>query len=257
MKLAVNNFIAALRKRTKQLGLWLSLSSNYSAEVIAPSGFDWVLIDMEHSPNDLSSVLAQLQVFQSYPLAAVVRPPSNDPVMVKRLLDIGAQALLFPMIQNVAEARLAVSSCRYPPRGIRGVAGSSRATRFGRVSDYIERVEDETAVILQLETVAALQNAEQIAAVDGVTAVFFGPADIAADLGVIGQPMSNVVWDEILPVANRLIEKGIPVGTLVLDAEFAAKLLNDGFSFVACGADTALLAAASDQLLEKVKAKLE
>jgi len=253
MNLVTNSFASGLTKQEKQIGLWVSLSNNYVAEVLAHSGYDWVLIDMEHSPNDLQTVLGQLQAFAQGDTVALVRPPWNDHVIVKRILDLGAQGLLFPMIQSVEEAELAVASTRYPPKGVRGVAGSTRATKFGRIKDYANNVEMQTPVIMQLETRSALQQAEQIANVDGVDAIFFGPADIAADIGLVGQSLSDKVWELIMPVARQLIAKGVPVGTLVLDSDFASKLLNQGFSFVACGADSALLANSADQLLANVK----
>jgi 4-hydroxy-2-oxoheptanedioate aldolase len=253
MKLAANAFTHAIRSGRKQIGLWTSLSSNFTAEVIAPSGYDWVLIDMEHSPNDLNTVMSQLQVYASGSTVAIVRPEWNDPVSVKRLLDIGAPGLLLPMVQTVAEAERAVAATRYPPRGGRGVSGSTRANSFGRVADYFRRIEDETAVIVQLETKSAVAQAESIAAVDGVTGVFFGPADIAADMGRLGKPMDPKVWDLIMPAARNLIGKGVPVGTFVLDPKFAAKLLSAGFTFVACGSDAMLLACGADALLAKVK----
>ncbi len=253
MKLPVNPFTQAIKKGEKQIGLWVGYGSNFAAEIIAGAGYDWVVIDMEHSPNDYNSVMSQLQAFSDYPTTAIVRPDWNDTVKVKRLLDIGSNGLLFPMVQNVEEAEKAVAATRYPPRGVRGVSGSTRAAKFGRITDYFQRIEEETTIILQLETIEALNNAEEIAAVDGVHGVFFGPSDIAADLGKIGKPMDQEVWDHILPVAEKLIDKGIPVGTLVLDPAFSAKLLNDGFTFVACGMDTALLARSSEALLTSVK----
>ena len=248
-----NPFLAALRAGKQQLGIWISLSSPFAAEVVAGAGFDWALIDMEHSPNDLTSVMGQLQVFASYPTTALVRPEWNDAVLVKRLLDIGTPGLLFPMVQSVAEAVKAVASTRYPPRGIRGVSSSTRANRFGRVPDYFAKVEEETAILLQVETRAAVALASEIGAVDGVTGVFFGPADIAADMGLLGQPMHNDVWDLILPAAQKLIAAGVPVGTLVVDAGFARKLLDQGFTCVACGVDTAILARGADALLTSMK----
>ena len=154
MNLPANPFARALKSRDKQIGLWISLASNIAAEVTAHAGFDWALIDMEHSPNDYRSVLGQLQVFAGSDTTALVRVEWNDTVAVKKLLDIGAQGLLFPMIQNVEEARRAVAATRYPPKGVRGVSGTTRATRYGRVKDYLARVEEETAVLLQVETQA-------------------------------------------------------------------------------------------------------
>ncbi len=253
MKFAQNKFTHAIAAGDKQIGLWISLASPFVAEVTAPAGYDWALIDMEHSPNDYFTVLGQLQAFAATQTTAIVRPEWNNPVIVKRLLDLGVPGLLFPMIQTVEEAQLAVSATRYPPHGIRGVSGATRATKFGRISDYVARVEDETTVILQLETAAAIGRAVDIASVDGVSGIFFGPADIAADIGLVGQPMHRDVWDLIRPAAQALIAKGIPVGTLVMDTEFAAELLNDGFTFVACASDSGLLAKASDAALAAVK----
>lgn len=253
MLLASNSFTAALKAHEKQIGLWISLASNFSAEVVAPAGYDWALIDMEHSPNDYFSVLGQLQAFAASETTAIVRVEWNDAVAVKRLLDLGAPGLLFPMIQSVEEARQAVSATRYPPHGIRGVSGATRATKFGRVSDYTARIEAETAVLLQLETRAAVEQAEAIADVSGVSGVFFGPADIAADIGKLGKPMDPDVWALIKPAAQKLIAKGMPVGTLVLDPVFAAELLNEGFTFVACGTDASILARGADALLAQVR----
>ena len=256
MKLATNAFAQALKAVKKQVGLWISLSSNFVAEVTAPAGYDWALIDMEHSPNDYFSVLWQLQVFAASNTTAIVRADWNDTVIVKRLLDLGAPGILFPMIQSVEEAQSSVSATRYPPHGVRGVSGATRATKFGRVTDYVDRIEDETAVLLQLETRHAVEQAEAISDVDGISGIFFGPADIAADIGKVGKPMDPEVWALIKPAAQKLMAKGVPVGTLVLDPAFATELLNEGFSFVSCGTDASLLAKASDQLLATVKGGL-
>ncbi|MGR3640986.1 HpcH/HpaI aldolase family protein [Alterinioella nitratireducens] len=256
MNLPANPFARALKSRDKQIGLWISLASNIAAEVTAHAGFDWALIDMEHAPNDYRSVLGQLQVFAGSDTTALVRVEWNDTVAVKKLLDIGAQGLLFPMIQSVEEARRAVAATRYPPKGVRGVSGTTRATRYGRVKDYLARVEEETAILLQVETQAALDAAEDIAAVDGVDGIFFGPADIGADMGLLGNPMHPDIWARIRPVAKALMARGMPVGTLVTDPGFAAELMDEGFTFVACGLDTGLLARASDKLLADVKAHM-
>ena len=257
MKLATNPFTHALAAQKKQIGLWITLSSPFAAEVTAPSGFDWVLIDMEHSPNDYFSVLGQLQVYASTPTTAIVRAEWNDPVMVKRLLDLGAPGLLFPMIQTVQEAQKAVAATRYPPRGLRGFSGASRATKFGRLSDYASRIEDETTVLLQVETADAVARASEIGAVDGVHGIFFGPGDIAADIGKVGKPMDPDVWALIRPAADKLIAAGVPVGTLVQDPAFAADLLKAGFTFVACGTDVVLLARAADGLLAQMRQRLD
>lgn len=257
MKMAPNAFLAAIRAGRPQIGLWISLSHNYAAEVVASAGYDWLLVDMEHAPSDMATVLGQLQAIAAHGSTAIVRPPWNDAVMVKRLLDMGAPGLLFPMVQSVQEAQAAVAACRYPPQGVRGVAGSIRANNFGRITDYYARAGDETAVLVQVETRAAVAQALDIGQVGGVDGVFFGPADIAADMGLLGKHMSQEVWDLILPAARKLLDAGIPVGTLVTDPVFAAKLLSDGFTFVACGTDTNLLAKGADALLAQMRAATE
>jgi len=256
MELPENRFTSAITAGEKQVGLWISLCNNFAAEVVSTAGYDWALIDMEHSANDYFSVLGQLQVFAASPTTALVRVEWNDAIAVKRLLDLGAPGLLFPMIQSVEEAEQAVAATRYPPRGIRGVSGSTRATAFGRIPDYVARIEDETTVLLQLETCAAVEQAEAIGAVEGVSGIFFGPADIATDIGKVGKPMDPDVWALIKPAAQKLIAKGMPVGTLVTDPSFAADLLNEGFTFVAIATDTGLLARAADIALAQAKGAL-
>jgi len=249
MKLATNTFLKAIRAGQPQIGLWVSLSSGFAAEAVAGAGFDWYLVDTEHSPTELASVMAQLQVFAAYGGTALVRPDWNDTVKVKRLLDIGAPGLLFPMVQSPEEAARAVSASRYPPRGVRGVSGTTRANNFGRITDYFTRIEAETAVLVQIETTAALAQAVEIGTVDGVDGVFFGPADIAADMGLLGQPMHADVWNAVREAARRLTAAGVPVGTLVSDTGFARNLITEhGFTFVACGADAGLLARGADAL---------
>jgi len=255
MKLAPNRFLAGLRANQPQIGLWLSLASPFSTETVAGAGFDWALIDMEHSPNELGSVLAQLQALAPYKTTAIVRPDWNDAVKVKRLLDIGAPGLLFPMVQSPTEAAAAVAATRYPPQGIRGVSVATRANAFGRVSDYFDRVDQETAVLVQVETRAAIDMAVEIGGVTGVDGVFFGPADIGADLGILGQPMHPGVWQVILPAARRLVAAGIPVGTLVSDPAFARNLIaKEKFTFVACGSDLGILARGADNLCKTMRA---
>ena len=254
MKLAENRFKRGLEAGEAQLGLWISLCSNVAAEVVAPAGFDWALIDTEHSANDYFSVLSQLQVFAAYPATTpIVRVEWNDAVAVKRMLDLGAPGLLFPMIQSAEEAKAAVAATRYPPDGVRGVALSTRATKYGRVSDYAARAAEETAVLLQVETREGLDHVAEIAAVEGVTGIFFGPSDIAASLGRLGKPNDPDVWEAIREAAEIVKAAGVPAGTLVQDAGFARQLVDEGFAFVACGTDAGLLARAADNLLNDVK----
>ncbi|MCP4208415.1 MAG: HpcH/HpaI aldolase/citrate lyase family protein [Shimia sp.] len=249
-----NPFLTAIRAGKPQIGLWVSLGDPLTTEVVAGAGYDWLLLDMEHGAGELADVQAQLQVIKGYNSTAIVRPDWTDPAKIKRLMDMGAPGLLFPMVQNADEAAAAVAATRYPPKGTRGFGGTTRATGFGRDKGYTTTVEDNTAVLVQVESLQALENVEAIASVDGVDGVFFGPADIAADMGYLGQAMHDDVWSKILPAAMRLISKKIPVGTLVRDVAFARRLLSAGFTFVACGSDAGLLANAADSLLEDVKA---
>ena len=254
MKFPENTFLDGLREGRQQIGYWVALGNNISAEVVATSGFDWLLVDMEHAPADVSCVLGQLQAIAPHGSAAMVRAPWNDTVMIKRLLDIGALNLMIPMVQSVEEAKAAVAATRYPPEGVRGVAGSMRATQFGRVKDYHAQANDRIGLILQLETQAAVAQAVEIGSVPGVDGVFFGPADIGADMGLLGQTGAAEIWDVIRAAADDLRAAGIPAGTLTTDPALAVELLNEGFAFVACGLDTDVLAKASDALLAKVKA---
>lgn len=184
-----NAFKDAIKAGRPQIGLWLGLTSSYSAELLAGAGFDWLLIDGEHAPNSVQTIPAQLQAIAPYPSQPVVRPSWNDPVQIKQLLDIGAQTLLVPMVQNADEARLAVKATRYPPAGIRGVGSAlARASRWNRVPDYLHQANDAMCVLVQIETREALNNLPQILDVEGVDGVFIGPADLSADMGFSGNP---------------------------------------------------------------------
>ncbi|MEM8811435.1 MAG: aldolase/citrate lyase family protein [Pseudomonadota bacterium] len=255
--LKTNTFKAAIKAGQPQVGLWISLCSNYAAEATAYAGFDWALLDMEHSPNELGIVLSQMQAFADSSTMTLVRPMWNDPVLVKRLLDAGAPGLLFPMIQSPEEAQAAVAATRYPPKGIRGVGMTHRGNRFGHSKDYFDRIEDELCVLVQVETRSALDQVEAIASVDGVDGVFFGPADISADYGKLGQPNDPEIWTIIKAAAAKVRALGKPVGTLVGSAEKGIELLNDGFAFVACGTDLGLLVRSADALAASVKKGLK
>lgn len=248
-----NQFKAALKRGDTQVGMWVSNPDAMNAEVVAGAGYDWALCDMEHAPNSYADVGRQLQAFAGSPTTPLVRPIWNDPLHVKQLMDMGAPGLLFPMVQSVAEAELAVASTRYPTRGIRGAAGITRATNYGRDKTYKADVERETCILIQLESLSALAQGEDIAAVDGVDGIFFGPADISADMGHGGNPAVPEVWAAIMPVAEKLMARGVPVGTLTLNPDQAKDLFAAGFTFVACGLDLAVLARGLDGLLADVR----
>jgi len=253
MELPQNGFKRALQAGKAQIGLWSSLSSSYTVEVIAGAGFDWILLDMEHSPNDLESALAQLQAAAPYPTHPVVRVPWNDMVSIKRVLDIGAQSLLVPYVSTADEARAAVSYTRYPPAGVRGVAGTTRATRFGRVKDYARRAQEELCLLVQVETQQALDNIEAICAVEGVDGVFIGPADLHASLGYTGEIANPKVKPLIDSAIQRIRKAGKAPGILTPNEADARHWLQCGGLFVAVGADVGILARGAEALAAKFK----
>jgi len=253
MDIPANPFKRALRANKLQIGLWCSLSSHYATELVAGSGFDWILLDTEHSPNDLESVLQQLQAAAPYPAHPVVRVPWNDMVTIKRYLDIGAQSLLIPYVQNSDEAKAAVAHTRYPPGGVRGVAGATRATRFGRVKDYAKRAHEEICVLVQVETQTALDNLERIAAVDGVDGVFIGPADLHASLGYAGETNNPKVMPVIDDAIRRIRKAGKAPGILTGVEGDARRWIDCGGLFVAVGADTGVLARGTEALAAKFR----
>jgi len=255
MDLPQNPFKGALKSNKTQIGLWSSLSSNYSVEVIAGAGFDWILLDCEHSPNDLESLLAQLQAAAPYATHPVVRVPWNDMVNIKRVLDVGAQSLLIPYVSTAEEARAAVSYTRYPPAGVRGVAGTTRATRFGRIKDYARRAHEEICVLVQVETQAAVDNIEAICAVEGVDGVFIGPADLHASLGYTGEIANPKVKPMIDEAIKRIRKAGKAPGILTTVEADARRWLECGALFVAVGSDVGILARGAESQADKFKAK--
>jgi len=253
MDLPQNAFKRALKAGKPQIGLWSSLSSNYTVEVIAGAGFDWIVLDSEHSPADLENLLTQLQAAAPYPTHPVVRVPWNDMVTMKRVLDIGAQTLLVPYVSTAAEARNAVSYTRYPPTGARGVAGTTRATRFGRVKDYAKRAQEEICVLVQVETQGALDNIEAICAVEGVDGVFIGPADLHASMGYTGEIANPKVKPLIDEAIRRIRKCGKAPGILTPSEADARHWLECGALFVAVGSDVGILARGAEALAAKFK----
>jgi len=248
-----NAFKQALRDGKLQIGLWSSLCSNIASEVISESGFDWILVDTEHSPNEVPDILAQLQAMQRGTATPIVRPSWNDTVMVKRILDIGAQALLFPYVQTPEEAKRAVAATRYPPQGVRGVTVVGRASRYGRVPGYLTKANDEICVLVQVETRSALDQIEAIAKVDGVDGVFIGPSDLAASLGHLGNPQAPEVQKAIEDAGRRLKAIGKPAGILTGVDEEIRRYIGWGYQFVAVGADIVLLRNAADATAKKYR----
>ena len=253
MEFPVNKFKAALRAGRPQIGLWSSLSSAAATEILCDSGFDWILIDTEHAPNEPPMVADQLRAASMGTASPVVRPAWNDVVILKRLLDIGVQTLLVPFIQSAEEAARAVAATRYPPRGIRGVASVHRANRYGRTPDYFKRSDDEMCVLVQLETRVAVDALEEIAAVEGVDGVFIGPSDLAASLGYLGNNAHPEVRGAIEQACRRAQAIGKPIGILAPIETDARAYLDMGFAFVAVGSDVVVLRKGCDALVKLFK----
>ena len=248
MDLPVNTFKRALKAGEPQIGLWAMLANTISIEVVATAGFDWIVIDAEHGPSDVPMVLGQLQgaaIGASHP---VVRVPWNDMVLFKQYLDLGVQTLLVPFIQNAADAERAVAATRYPPKGIRGFAVATRASRYGRIPKYHARAEGEICVLVQVETRTALHNIEEIAAVDGVDGIFIGPGDLAADLGYLGNAGHPEVQAVIEDAICRIRAAGSVAGILTADEQLARRYLELGCLFTAVGSDLGILTKGTEQL---------
>jgi len=249
MQLPPNSFKAALRAGRVQIGLWLGLADAYASELFASTGFDWLAIDAEHSPNDPRSVLSQLQAIAPYPVQAVVRTASGDATLLKQYLDIGAQTLLIPMVESAEQAASVVAATRYPPAGIRGVGSAlARAARWNQVSDYLRGCEQELCVLVQVESTAGLNNLAAIAATAGVDGVFFGPADLAASMGLLGKSADARVQDAIAQGIKTVLSAGKAAGVLSADPSVARQYLAAGAQFVAVGIDTTLLVRAARDL---------
>jgi 4-hydroxy-2-oxoheptanedioate aldolase len=253
MDLNRNAFKHSLAAGRLQIGLWSSLASSIAAEIIGDSGFDWILLDTEHSPNEIPGLVGQLQALTRGGATPIVRPAWNDAVLIKRILDIGVQTLLVPFVQTPEEAARAVAATRYPPAGMRGTAGNSRASRFGRVTDYLKKADTEMCVLVQVETRSALDQIEAIAAVDGVDGVFIGPSDLAASLGHLGSLGHPEVQAAIEEAGRRLQAVGKAAGILTPNEEFARRYIGWGYRFVAVGSDVGLLAGNADALAKRFK----
>src|SRR3954451_16616792 len=253
MQLPLNRFKRTLAEGRQQSGLWCSLPSAFAAEIVAPAGFDWLLFDTEHSPSSVPIVLSQLQAVAPYAVAPAVRAATNDAVLIKRLLDIGAQTLLLPYVQSAEEAHRAALAMRYPPEGIRGVSGLTRATRFGRVEGYFRRASEELCLIVQVETQAALDALEAIAGVEGVDGVFIGPADLAASLGHPGESNHPAAQAVIEDAIRRIRACGKPAGILSPDTAFAQRCIEVGTTFTAVAIDIGILARGAEKIAQQFR----
>ncbi|MBL4811593.1 MAG: HpcH/HpaI aldolase/citrate lyase family protein [Rhodobacteraceae bacterium] len=242
MPAPINTFKAALARDAQLIGLWLGLANAYTAEIAALSGFDWLLIDGEHAPNDLRTIMEQLAVMQGYPVAAVVRPPTGDRVLIKQYLDIGVQSFLVPMVESAAQAQEIVRSVCYPPRGVRGVGASlGRASRFNAIGDYQATADAQICVLVQVESRAGIAELDGILAVDGVDGVFIGPADLAADMGFAGDLGAAEVQAVVVDALGRINAAGKASGILSMDPELLRGYRAMGVNFIAVGTDVGAL----------------
>jgi 2-dehydro-3-deoxyglucarate aldolase len=246
-----NAFRASLLAGKPLIGCWMSLANPMTAEVAGLAGFDWLLLDGEHAPNDVSTLVPQLMALKDSVSAPVVRPPWNEPVIIKRLLDAGFHNFLMPFVESAEQARAAVAATRYPPRGIRGVSVMQRNNRFGTVPDYFKVIDDNITVLVQIESRAGLEAIDAIAAVDGVDGIFVGPQDLAAAMGHLANPSHPEVQAAMKHIIERARAGGKPAGTLAPVEADARRFMEWGATFVAVGSDLGLFRGATQALRDK------
>ncbi|MCW6512591.1 HpcH/HpaI aldolase family protein [Lichenifustis flavocetrariae] len=249
MQERVNSLKADLGNGQASIGLWCSLASALTTEVVASSGAGWLLIDSEHSPNDLRSIMAQLQVLGGYPCEGVVRLPSDDAVGIKQAMDVGARSLMIPNIRTAEQARKVVASVSYAPKGARGFSVGHRANAFGRIAGYHGTAREQQLLALQIECETGVANAAEIAAVEGVDALFVGPGDLSTNMGHMGNPGVEPVQTAIASVRAAAARAGKASGILAPVKADADRYLAGGFTMVAVGSDLGLLARGSDALI--------
>lgn len=251
---AVNRFKTAIAAGDVQVGLWQTLASGLAAEVCATAGFDWLLFDGEHAPNTLQTLLAQVHAVSAYPVEPIARPPIGRPEILKQYLDLGFRTLLIPMVNTAAQACDLVAATRFPPAGVRGVASAAvRASAFGTTPDYLGTIHERLCLIAQIESADALRSLDDIVGVDGIDAIFIGPADLAASLGYLGNPRHPEVQRAIMLAIGRVRAAGKPVGIFALDAEDAREKIAAGVSFVSVGTDIGLLVNGAGRVLADVR----
>ncbi|MBD9467003.1 4-hydroxy-2-oxoheptanedioate aldolase [Pseudomonas sp. Pdm06] len=242
MDMPINTFKQRLRSGEAQIGLWLGLADAYCAELAANAGFDWLLIDGEHAPNDLRTLLGQLQAVAPYPGQPVIRPVVGDTALIKQVLDIGVQTLLVPMVESADQARELVRAIHYPPQGVRGVGSAlARASRWNSIPGYLNKADEQMCLLVQIESREGLANLDAIAAVEGVDGVFIGPADLSASMGFRGNPGHPQVQAAIEDAIARIRQAGKAAGILSADEKLARRYIELGAAFVAVGVDTTVL----------------
>ena len=248
-----NSFREALKKRERLIGVWCSLGNPISTEVLGLAGFDWILLDGEHAPNDVLSLIPQLMALKDSPSAPVVRPAWNDTVLIKRLLDAGFHNFLIPFVQSAEEAKAAVAATRYPPEGVRGVSVAQRSNKYGTVPDYFRTVNANISVVVQIENGAGVDAAAEIAAVDGVDGLFVGPSDLAAAMGHLGNPSHPEVQAAMAKVFEAAEKAGKASGILAPVEADARRYMDQGVGMVAVGSDLGAFRAATLALRDKYR----
>lgn len=248
-----NRFMNAIKKGETQLGLWLALTSNIATEVIGGVGFDWLVLDAEHAPNELGSLLSQLQALRGAHSEPVIRATTNDPVLIKRFMDIGFRTILFPYVQDEEQAAAAVAAMRYPPEGVRGVATMHRSCSYGAEAGYIQSANERACALVQVETAGAVDRIEKICDVENLGGVFIGPSDLAASMNHLGNPAHEDVQAAMKHCVDVCKSKGIPIGTLAPATADAKRYLEWGYTFVALGAEVALMRNAAISKLAEFK----
>lgn len=254
MDMPINYFKQRLHSGEPLIGLWLGLADPYCAELAANAGFDWLLLDGEHAPNDLRGMLGQLQAVAPYPAQPVIRPAIGDSTMIKQLLDIGAQTLLIPMVETAEQASHMVSAMRYPPAGIRGVGSPlARASRWNTVTDYATKADEQMCLLVQIENLAGLEQLDAIIEVEGVDGIFIGPVDLSASMGYLGNPGHPEVQAAVENAILRITKAGKAAGILSSDPTLSRRYLELGARFVAVGVDTSILMSGLQNLAASFK----
>lgn len=237
MPCKINEFKTRVTSDDRLIGLWCSLTSATAVEVLANVGYDWFLLDMEHAPNDLNEIVDQLRVLDSSSSVGFVRPPGNDKVTIKRLLDAGVKNFLFPYVENVSQAQEIIRATRYAPEGVRGVSTAGRAAWYGQFPEYLKKAAEEIVIAMQIETVDALENLAEFLSLPAIDIVFFGPADLSADMGLLGQPEHPETRARIIAGIKQTIASGKMAGVLAPNLNVAREYYDAGARFIAVGSD--------------------
>ncbi len=242
MPAPINKFKFALREGMMQYGCWAGFADAYATEMLATAEFDWLVIDGEHAPNDVPTIMAQLQVLNGKHSQPVVRLPMGETWLIKQVLDAGAQTLLIPLVESAAQARDLVSAMRYPPAGIRGSgAALARASRFSGIADYVPTANDQMCLLVQVETCAGIEALDDILQVEGVDGVFIGPSDLSADMGFAGNPAAPPVREAIRDALAKIAASDKAAGILAVDPDVAREYRDWGAQFLAVGIDVLML----------------